>query len=329
MNILVVGGAGYIGSHFVKLMVNYGFNVTVLDNLSTGYAELVLKAKLVIGNVGDCQLVDDLLKKESFDAVFHFAANSVVGESVSNPSKYYRNNVSETLNLLDLMIKHDIRKFIFSSTAAIFGEPCYTPINEEHRFKPINPYGMSKLMIETILKDYHSAYGLSSVSLRYFNAAGADPDGELGESHEPETHLIPNILKVASGEKPSISIFGQDYKTDDGTCVRDYVHVNDLSEAHYLALKFLNESKSGAYGFNLGNGVGFSVRQVIDVCRDVVSSDGAAIDVVEEPRRNGDPAVLVADARRAQEALGWNPKYNDIKTIVEHAWGWEKKRSNV
>ncbi|PHR95117.1 MAG: UDP-glucose 4-epimerase GalE [Leeuwenhoekiella sp.] len=329
MNIMVVGGAGYIGSHFVKLMANYGFNVTVLDNLSTGHAESVLKAKLVIGNVGDFQLVDDLLKKENFDAVFHFAANSVVGESVTNPSKYYRNNVSETLTLLDLMVKHDIRKFVFSSTAAIFGEPCYTPIDESHRFKPINPYGMSKLMIETILKDYHSAYGLSSVSLRYFNAAGADPDGELGENHEPETHLIPNILKVASGEKSSISIFGQDYKTEDGTCVRDYVHVNDLSEAHYLALKFLSESKSGAYGFNLGNGVGFSVRQVIDVCREVVSSDGASIDVIEEPRRNGDPAVLVADARKAQESLGWKPEYNDIKAIVKHAWGWEKKRSGV
>ncbi|RLL55880.1 UDP-glucose 4-epimerase GalE [Mariprofundus sp. EBB-1] len=321
MNILVVGGAGYIGSHMVKALGEKGCNITVLDNLSSGHADAVLAAgQLIEGDLANVAMLDQLFAENNYDVVMHFASSIMVGESVTDPAKYYRNNVSNTQNLLDAMIKHGVKQFIFSSTAAIFGEPEYTPIDEKHPKAPINPYGHSKQMVEQMLEDYDRAYGLKSVCLRYFNAAGADPEGELGERHDPETHLIPLVLQAASGKRDAITVFGRDYDTEDGTCIRDYIHVNDLCEAHWLAIKQLqNDGKSGR--FNLGNGNGFSVQQVIDVCRDVT---GKEITIIEGARRAGDPAVLVADATLARSELGWEPQYNDLKSIVSHAWEWEK-----
>ncbi|CAN8139511.1 UDP-glucose 4-epimerase [uncultured Thiomicrorhabdus sp.] len=326
LNILVIGGAGYIGSHMVKMLAKAGHDVTVLDNLSTGFRDSVKYGKLVIGDLADIHLLENLFKENAFDSVMHFAANSLVGESMTNPSKYYRNNVSNTLNLLDVMVRHNVKHFIFSSTAATFGEPEYVPIDEAHPQKPINPYGASKLMIERILQDYADAYQLNSVCLRYFNACGADPEGEIGECHDPETHLIPLILQAASGRRKSITVFGEDYPTEDGTCIRDYIHINDLCSAHALALDYIQQGKEqGALAFNLGNGTGFSVQQVIDVVKAVVAEDGKTLIVDEGERRAGDPAVLVADATKAKTKLGWKPEYADLETIVSHAWAWEKK----
>jgi UDP-glucose 4-epimerase len=242
------------------------------------------------------------------------------------PSKYYRNNLSNTLNLLDVMVRHDVGHFIFSSTAATFGEPDYTPIDEVHPQKPINPYGASKLMVERVLQDYAGAYGFNSVCLRYFNACGADPEGELGENHEPETHLIPLILQAASGRRQSITVYGTDYPTEDGTCIRDYIHIHDLCSAHLLAFNHVYSGVgAGALTFNLGNGKGFSVRQIIKAAQRIVAEDGCVIDVIEGERRAGDPAVLVADASCAKRVLGWQPEYADLETIIRHAWSWEKK----
>ncbi|WP_110710262.1 UDP-glucose 4-epimerase GalE [Salinicola sp. CR57] len=326
MNILVAGGAGYVGSHMVKQLVRSGHYVVVLDNLSTGYRELARYGRLVVGDLGDIALLDSLFQENSFDAVMHFAANSLVGESVTHPSMYYRNNVVNTLNLLDKMVSCNVRYFIFSSTAATFGEPEYTPIDESHPQKPINPYGASKLVIEQVLRDYAVAYGLNSVSLRYFNACGADPEGELGECHDPETHLIPLILQAASGRRENITVFGRDYPTEDGTCVRDYIHVEDLCEAHALALKSLTKNQAlGARAYNLGNGNGFSVQQVIDAAQSIVAKDGKKISVVEGDRRVGDPAVLVADSSLAKNILDWQPSYTDLVSIIEHAWKWEQR----
>ncbi len=326
MNILVIGGAGYIGSHMAKQLVQAGHEVVVLDNLSTGFRQLAQYGTLVEGDLGDRDLLQRLFHQHAFDGVMHFAANSLVGESVGEPAKYYQNNMASTLNLLDVMRDHGLDRFIFSSTAATFGEPEYSPIDEQHPQRPINPYGRSKLMVEQVLQDYADAYGLNSVSLRYFNAAGADPDGELGECHDPETHLIPLILQAASGRRADIKVFGRDYATDDGTCVRDYIHIDDLCSAHALALEALVDGKlSGAQAFNLGNGQGFSVQQVIDVVRQVVAADGCELKVEDAPRRPGDPAVLVADAQSARRTLGWNPQYADLETIVRHAWVWEKQ----
>ncbi len=325
MKILVVGGAGYIGSHMVKMLVNSGHDVVVLDNLSTGLKSLVKYGRLIVGDLADVHLLEGLFQQESFDGVMHFAANSLVGESVTIPSKYYRNNVGNTLNLLDVMVRHNVRHFIFSSTAATFGEPKYTPIDEQHLQVPINPYGASKLMVERILQDYAVAYGLNSVCLRYFNACGADPEGELGECHDPETHLIPLILQAASGRRKSITVFGRDYDTEDGTCVRDYIHIQDLCLAHAQALELIvSDQKSGALAYNLGNGQGFSVQQVIDVVKKVVLEDGCSLLVEDGERREGDPAVLVADATLAKDELGWQPKYADLELIIRHAWAWEK-----
>ncbi|MBD3768089.1 MAG: UDP-glucose 4-epimerase GalE [Gammaproteobacteria bacterium] len=326
MNILIVGGAGYIGSHMVKMLSQVGHHVCVLDNLTTGFREQVKYGELVVGDLQDLSLMETLFKAGAFDAVMHFAANSLVGESVSNPAKYYRNNVANTLNLLDVMVRHNVKNFIFSSTAATFGEPEYVPIDEKHPQKPINPYGASKLIIERILQDYAQAYGLNSISLRYFNACGADPDGELGECHDPETHLIPLILQAASGRRKSITVFGRDYPTEDGTCVRDYIHIYDLCCAHAQALNALVEGgEQGASCFNLGNGAGYSVQQVLDVAEKVVAQDSCRVVVEEGERRAGDPAVLVADASLAMEELKWTPLYPDLETIIEHAWEWEKK----
>ena len=325
--VLVVGGAGYIGSHMVKMLVKAGHEVVVLDNLSTGFRGLAKYGRLVIGDLADVNVLENLFLEHQFDGVMHFAASSLVGESMTSPAKYYRNNVANTLNILDVMVRHNVKNFIFSSTAATFGEPEYSPIDELHPQKPINPYGSSKLMVERVLQDYASAYGLNSVCLRYFNACGADPEGELGECHDPETHLIPLILQAASGRRDSITVFGRDYDTEDGTCIRDYIHINDLCSAHALALDSIVSGKnSGALSYNLGNGQGFSVQQVIDVVEKVVSADGCTLTVNDGERRVGDPAVLVADATLAKQALNWLPEFGDLETIIRHAWSWELKR---
>jgi len=319
MKILVVGGAGYIGSHMVKQLALAGHDVITLDNLSYGYRDAVKYGEFVEGDLGDITILYSIFAAGDVDAVMHFAGFIQVGESVEKPSMYYLNNVVNTHTLLDAMLQHNVKNFIFSSTAAIFGEPEYTPIDEKHRKQPINPYGHSKLMIEQVLDDYDKAYGLRSTCLRYFNAAGADPDGELGERHVPETHLIPLILQAASGRREDIKVFGDDYPTDDGTCVRDYIHINDLCEAHSLALeKMIRHDKSARY--NLGNGKGFSVKQVIDIAKEVSGND---FKVTVEPRRAGDPAVLVADATLAEKELNWQPKFADLKEIVKTAWQWE------
>jgi len=319
MSILVIGGAGYIGSHMVKQLSTSGAEVITLDNLSCGYRDAVKYGEFVQGDLGDPAVLDHVFSNHPIDAVMHFAAFIEVGESVRDPARYYKNNVLNTVILLDAMFHHGIGNFIFSSTAAIFGEPEYTPIDEKHTKNPINPYGRTKLMVEQILQDYDTAYGLKSTCLRYFNAAGADPDGELGERHDPESHLIPLILQAASGRREDISVFGRDYPTDDGTCVRDYIHINDLCEAHSLALKRMQRTGSSAR-YNLGNGKGFSVQQVIDTTRKVTGKD---FKVSYDNRRPGDPAVLVADSELAKRELGWRPVHTELESIIETAWNWE------
>lgn len=319
--ILVVGGAGYIGSHMVKMLIDRGFRVVTLDNLATGHRQSVLGGDFVQGDAGDWPLLERLFTAYAFAGVMHFASHIQVGESVTDPAKYYRNNVSNTLVLLDAMRKYGVRHFIFSSSAAVYGEPLAVPITESHPKNPINPYGRSKWMIEEVLADYDLAYGLRSVCFRYFNAAGADPGGAIGECHTPETHLIPLVLMAASGRRPQVKLFGEDYDTPDGTCIRDYVHVNDLCQAHLLALESLLQSGGNA-AFNLGNGGGFSVREVIDTAERVT---GRKIPVVVAPRRAGDPARLVADASLAQRELGWRPQFSELEQIIHHAWQWEQK----
>ena len=323
MNILVIGGAGYIGSHMVKLLGRMGCEVTTLDNLSSGHRDAVLFGAFVEGDLADRALLAKLLQSGCYDAVMHFASFIQVGESVKDPAKYYENNVSNTLNLLDAIRTADVNRFIFSSTAATFGAPQYTPIDEVHPQDPINPYGRSKLMIEQVLEDYDRAYGLKSVCLRYFNAAGADPDGELGERHEPETHLIPLVLQAASGRRAHIEVFGRDYDTPDGTCIRDYIHINDLCTAHWLGLQSLMKG-GGSQRYNLGNGNGFSVQEVIDTANRVT---GRPVTVRDAPRRDGDPARLVADATLARQQLGWQPQFADLETMVRHAWVWEQSHA--
>lgn len=321
MNILVVGGAGYIGSHMVKMLHKENHAVVTFDNLSTGYRDAVLYGDFFYGDLANRNEIDKVFKQYDFDAVMHFASYIQVGESVSEPDKYYRNNLVNTINLLDAMNEHDVKHFIFSSTAAIFGDPEYIPIDEEHPKQPINPYGKTKLMVEQVLEDYDKAYGMKSVCLRYFNAAGADPEGELGERHDPETHLIPLILQAASGRRDNIKVFGRDYNTADGTCIRDYIHINDLCQAHLLAINYLITTKqSGA--FNLGNGTGFSVEQVIKTAKEVTGVD---FTVIDEKRREGDPAQLIANSDQAKNKLGWEPMYGKLSEIIKHAWEWENK----
>lgn len=330
MKLLVVGGAGYIGSHMVKQLNRAGHDVVVLDNLTTGFRELACFGELVIGDLADTLLLENLFSEHQFDGVLHFAACSLVGESVNKPGKYYRNNVSNTLNLLDAMVRHGVMHFIFSSTAATFGEPEYVPIDEAHPQTPINPYGASKLMVERILQDYFVAHGLNSVCLRYFNACGGDPEGDIGECHDPETHLIPIILQAASGRRSHITVFGRDYATDDGTCVRDYIHVEDLCLAHALALSAITSQQlQGALAYNLGNGQGYSVQQVLSAVQEIVAEDGKHVVVEEGQRRAGDPATLVADAALAKSDLGWEPKYADLSMIIRHAWAWEKQLAKL
>ena len=318
-HILVVGGAGYIGSHMVKMLAAQGYRVTTLDNLSTGYRDAVTAGEFIQADLADRPALDRLFAQQKIDAVMHFASFIQVGESVQEPAKYYANNVTNTLNLLDAMVTHDVQRFIFSSSAAVYGNPHTVPIPEDHSKEPINPYGRSKWIVEQILADYDHAYGLKSVCLRYFNAAGADPQGQLGERHEPETHLIPLVLRAASGRAPDIKVFGRDYDTPDGTCIRDYVHVEDLCTAHRLALDGLMQGQASSV-YNLGNGNGFSVAEVIAAARRVT---GCTIPVTDQARRAGDPPRLVADARRARAALNWRPQYDTLDTIIAHAWAWE------
>ncbi len=325
MRVLIVGGAGYIGSHMVNQLVGEGFEVTTLDNLSAGYRDAVTGGEFVEGDLADPALLDRLLGEGRFDGVMHFASYIQVGESVREPSKYYRNNVTNTQNLLDAMVAHDVKRFIFSSTAAIFGEPERVPMDEDHPKAPLSPYGRSKLMVEQMLGDYDIAYGLKSACLRYFNAAGAHPDGNIGERHEPETHLIPLVLQAASGRRASISVFGTDYDTPDGTCIRDYIHVVDLCTAHRLALEKLRDGAPSC-AYNLGNGNGFSVQEVIEAARRVTARE---IRVEHGPRRAGDPARLVADAARARAELGWTPLHADLDTIIADAWRFERKTAGL
>lgn len=320
--VLVTGGAGYIGSHTVRRLIRMGYGVVVLDNLARGHRWAVPSGvPLVVGDIADTANVAMVMKQFRVGSVIHFAAFSLVGESMTDPRSYYVNNVGGTLHLLDAMRVAGVERIVFSSTAAVYGEPAGIPIEENSALVPTNVYGRTKLTIEGILRDYGAAYGLRSVSLRYFNAAGADPDGGIGEDHDPETHLIPLVLQAASGRRPSISVFGTDYPTADGTCIRDYIHVNDLADAHVLALESLARQEQAVY--NLGNGAGFSVRQIIETAERVV---GHAIPTVLAGRRSGDPSVLVAGNRRACTELGWKPQLADLETIIRTAWQWEQHR---
>lgn len=320
-NILVIGGAGYIGSHMVRMLAKQGYNPVVFDNLSKGHREAVANYPFELGDLGDKARLTEVFKKYGIEAVMHFAAFAEVGESVKEPSKYYHNNVAKVLDLLDALVENDIKYFVFSSTAATFGEPIRPKIDESHPQNPINPYGNTKLMVEKILADFDTAYGLKATALRYFNASGADDSGEIGESHNPETHLIPIVLQAAAGKRASIKMFGTDYPTPDGTCVRDYVHVNDLARAHILALEKMFKDNASER-FNLGSGNGFSVAEIVKEAKRITGID---FTVEKAPRRDGDPAVLVADSAKAERILGWKPQYN-LTRIIETAWNWEQHR---
>ncbi|MEN6554524.1 MAG: UDP-glucose 4-epimerase GalE [Methanobacterium sp.] len=319
--ILIVGGAGYIGSHLNKEINKKGIKTVIFDNLSYGHRDFVKWGTFERGDLGNIDDIRAVFKKYPIEAVMHFAAFTYVGESVEDPQKYYTNNVKNTLNLLQVMLEENVKYFVFSSTCATYGNPVEIPITENHPQNPINPYGKGKLMVETVLKDYSDAYGLKYASLRYFNAAGADPEGEVGELHNPETHLIPLILDVAAGRREDIKIFGTDYDTPDGTCIRDYIHVTDLAEAHILALEYLQNGGKSDF-FNLGNGNGFSVKEVIETAEKVTGKD---IKAVEAERRAGDPPILVGSSDKAKEKLNWKPKYDELSTIIETAWNWHKK----
>lgn len=318
MAILICGGAGYIGSNINKMLSQQGYQTVVFDNLIYGHRELAKGGEFVQGDLNDYSAIDAVFKRWKIDAVFHFAAYAYVGESVKDPAKYYRNNVTCTLNLLDAMRANGCNRIIFSSTCATYGVPPQVPITEDMPQNPINPYGATKLMVERIFKDYAAAYGLQFVVLRYFNAAGADPDGEIGEWHIPETHLIPLVLDAAAGKRPSIKVFGTDYPTRDGTCIRDYIHVYDLADAHLRALHYLEQGNLSDF-FNLGNTLGTSVLEVIEAVKKVT---GRSFKVEYSARRPGDPAELVGDSAKAQRVLGWVPRYPEIETIVAHAWNW-------
>ncbi len=323
--ILVTGGAGYIGSHAVLALKQAGYEVVVLDNLVYGHRELVedvLKVELVMGDTCDHPLLDQLFATRNIAAVMHFAAYAYVGESVTEPAKYYHNNFVGTLTLLEAMLAASVKTFVFSSTCATYGVPNAVPIPENHPQNPINPYGATKLMIERVLQDFDRAYDFKSVCFRYFNAAGADPEGRLGEDHNPETHIIPLVLQTALGKRESVSIFGTDYPTPDGTCIRDYIHVADLAQAHVLGLDYLLKGGETTV-FNLGNGNGFSVKEVIEAAQQIT---GRKIKTVECDRRPGDPPALVGSSDRARTVLGWNPQYADLHTIISHAWNWHQKR---
>lgn len=320
--VLVTGGAGYIGSHTVRRLLHNGYQVAVLDNLSKGHRWAVpADVSLIVGDIADAAQVAMTIRQLHVTSVIHFAAFSLVGESMIEPRAYYANNVAGTLHLLDALRVAGVDRIVFSSSAAVYGEPARVPIDEDSPLIPTSVYGRTKMVIEGILHDYAVAYGLRSVSLRYFNAAGADPQGGIGEDHDPETHLIPLVLQAAAGRRPSVSIYGDDYPTSDGTCIRDYIHVNDLADAHILALESLERQVEATY--NLGNGEGFSVKQIVETAQRVT---GRYIPVVDAPRRAGDPAVLVASNARARRELGWTPQLTDLEVIVQTAWDWELHR---
>ena len=318
MAILITGGAGYIGSHTVKELLGQGYEVITLDNLRKGHRAAVLGGTFILGDLADKQLLNEIFSNNPIEAVVHFAADSLVGESMTAPARYFENNIVNGLNLLNAMLDHGVKALVFSSTAAVYGEPEEWPITEDFAKVPTNNYGLTKLQFEEILQAYDRAYGLRYMSLRYFNAAGADPSAEIGEDHNPETHLIPLVLQAALGQREQITVFGTDYATPDGTCIRDYIHVTDLAQAHILALRTLLEGKPSNV-YNLGNGSGYSVREVIEVARRVT---GREIKVVEGERRPGDPAVLVASSERIKAELGWKPRYPELETIIESAWRW-------
>lgn len=324
-SVVVAGGAGYIGSHMVRMLRDNGYHPVVIDNLTTGHADAVAGATLKVGDTGDRDLVAAVLRKYQPRCVMHFAASSLVGESVAHPHRYWHNNLVQALALLETLREEGVSQFIFSSTAAVYGEPVHVPMDEDHPRQPISPYGRSKLAVEHALEDFGRAYGLRSIALRYFNAAGAHPDASLGERHTPETHLIPLVLQVASGRRAFIDRYGNGHATPDGSCVRDYVHVQDLCTAHLLALRKLEaagDSPANCLAYNLGNGMGHSVNEVIEAARRIT---GHAIPVRDEPARAGDPPVLVADAARARRELGWAPQYAGLDTILAHAWQWEQR----
>ncbi|MFC7441663.1 UDP-glucose 4-epimerase GalE [Laceyella putida] len=320
MAILVTGGAGYIGSHTVAELLARGEEVVVVDNLRTGHRAAVLGGTFYEGDIGDRAFLDLVFGRHEIEAVIHFAAHSLVGESVHIPLDYYQNNLMASHTLVSAMLAHGVKKIIFSSTAATYGEPKRVPILEDDPTEPTNPYGETKLAMEKMFRWCDQAYGLKSISLRYFNVAGAHPDGLIGEDHQPETHLVPIILQVALGQREHISIFGDDYPTEDGSCVRDYIHVMDLAQAHWLALAHLRNTERSDV-FNLGNGKGFSVKEMIEIARKVT---GHPIPAQVSPRRAGDPAVLVASSDKAQTVLGWKPQYHQLETIIESAWRWHQ-----
>lgn len=325
MSILVTGGAGYIGSHTVYKLIEEGRDVVIIDSLETGYIEAVHpKARFYKGDIRDKEFLNSVFSKEHIDAVIHFAANSLVGESMKNPLKYYDNNLYGTKVLLSSMLENNVNKIVFSSTAATYGEPEKYPIEETDKTEPTNTYGETKLSMEKMFKWTEVAHGLKYVSLRYFNACGAHASGKIGEAHNPETHLIPLILQVPNGKREFISIFGNDYNTEDGTCIRDYIHVTDLAKAHILAVDYLLAGNKSDI-FNLGNGKGFSVKQVIDVARKVTGFD---IPEVIADRREGDPAVLIASSKKAKEILGWKPEHDSLEEIISSAWNWHKNHPN-
>jgi len=319
---LVIGGAGYIGSHLVKALVEQDEYVIIVDNLSAGSASALLGGELIVNDFEDRSFLDNLFNQHQFSGVFHFASQIVVSESVKDPGKYYRANTAATLALLEAMRDHKVGPLVFSSTAAVYGEPLYTPINEQHPTNALNPYGRSKLMVEHMLTDFASAYGQQYIALRYFNAAGADPKARIGENHEPETHLIPLALQAISGARPPLQLFGQDYDTPDGTCIRDYIHVDDLASAHIKAMDYLNHGGTSGV-FNLGSGHGYSVNEVIQTAAKVTGKD---VPLTYAPRRQGDPARLVADATLAKNILDWQPQYENLTEIIQHAWAWEQAR---
>jgi UDP-glucose 4-epimerase len=332
MNILVAGGAGYIGSHAVRQLLKKKHQVIVLDNLSHGYRAAVdaaacglsFQPQLIEADISDENTLTRILQENQIEAVMHFAAFIEVGESVQHPDRYYRNNVAGSFSLLNSMKNAHVQKLVFSSTAAVYGDPHEIPISESHPCSPINPYGRTKMMVELAIQDYAKAYNIGYVILRYFNVAGASPEGVIGEAHEPESHLIPRVLAAATGQSESISIFGMDYSTPDGTCVRDYIHVEDLVAAHSLALENIQRGEGSIY--NLGSERGFSVKEVIESCRKVT---GIAMPVVEKTRRPGDPAILIASSAKIREELGWKRQFPDLDTIVRHAWNWQKNRNEV
>ncbi|MGI2297943.1 UDP-glucose 4-epimerase GalE [Paenibacillus sp. GXUN7292] len=324
MAVLVTGGAGYIGSHTVAALHERGEDIVILDNLQQGHKEAVIAGKLYVGDLRDAAVLDQIFQENKIDAVIHFAANSLVGESMKVPGKYYHNNVYGTLCLLEKMNEYGVSRIVFSSTAATYGEPDRVPIDEYDRTVPTNAYGETKLAMEKMMNWFDVAHGVKSISLRYFNAAGAHDSGKIGEDHRPETHLVPIVLEAALGKRPHVSVFGTDYATADGTCIRDYIHVSDLADAHVLAVDRLRSGADSAV-YNLGNGQGFSVKEVIDTARKVT---GKEIPAVYEARRAGDPAVLVASSERARTELGWKPSRDKLEDIIESAWKWHEARPN-